>query len=394
MPKGRRGPGTGHLFVRRDAAGREAWYGKWYVDERHQAKRRIGPKRGPDGRGLDRRAAERKLRKLIEDVAAPPDSRVSVSVAGERLIEHLEALGRKRSTVESYAALLHVHLVPYFGERALDGVAAVDVEAFMSARARDGSSPKTIRNAVTLLSSIFEHARRKGWATSNPCTDVDRPEPTVHADIRFLELEELEAVVRAELELDDHLAPTLAMMYRTAGMTGLRMGELIALRWRDVDWASSRVRVRRSHVRGEFTTPKSRRGSRAVPLGDDLAAELEHHSQRSAFQADDELVFAHPSSGSPFDRSKVRKRFKDALRASDVREVRFHDLRHTFGTRMAGAGVPMRTLQEWMGHASVKTTEIYADYAPSEHEREWVEAAFRRTTGRTRASAPERTENT
>jgi integrase len=53
-------------------------------------------------------------------------------------------------------------------------------------------------------------------------------------------------------------------------------------------------------------------------------------------------------------------------------------LRHTFGTRMAGAGVPMRTLQEWMGHASVKTTEIYADYAPSEHEREWVEAAFSR----------------
>ena len=74
----------------------------------------------------------------------------------------------------------------------------------------------------------------------------------------------------------------------------------------------------------------------------------------------------------------MRKGFKDALRAAGVREVRFHDLRHTFGTRMAGVGVPMRTLQEWMGHADFKTTLIYADYAPSEREREWVEEAFAR----------------
>jgi integrase len=161
-------------------------------------------------------------------------------------------------------------------------------------------------------------------------------------------------------------------------MTGLRMGELIALRWRDVDWSSSRIRVRRSHVRGDFTTPKSKRGSRSVPLADGLAAELERHFQGSAFGADDDLVFAHPSTGRPLDRSKVRKRFRDALKRAGVRAVRFHDLRHTFGTWMAGAGVPMRTLQEWMGHASVKTTEIYADYAPSEHERQWVEAAFSR----------------
>ncbi len=73
----------------------------------------------------------------------------------------------------------------------------------------------------------------------------------------------------------------------------------------------------------------------------------------------------------------MRRRFKDALRAAEVREVRFHDLRHTFGTRMAGVGAPMRTLQEWMGHADFKTALIYADYAPSEREREWVEAFAR-----------------
>ena len=76
------------------------------------------------------------------------------------------------------------------------------------------------------------------------------------------------------------------------------------------------------------------------------------------------------------DRSKLLKRFKAALKRAEVREVRFHDLRHTFGTRMAAQGVPMRTLQEMMGHRDFKTTLIYADYAPSAREAEWVEAAF------------------
>jgi integrase len=165
--------------------------------------------------------------------------------------------------------------------------------------------------------------------------------------------------------------------YLTAAMTGLRQGELLALRWRDVDWAAGRLRVRRSYVRGEFGSPKSKRASRSVPLADRLARDLEGHFQRSAFQGDDDLVFGHPILGVVLDRSKLLKRFKACLRAAGVREARFHDLRHTFGTRMAAAGVPIRTLQEWMGHRDFKTTLIYADYAPSAAEADFIERAFR-----------------
>ena len=70
------------------------------------------------------------------------------------------------------------------------------------------------------------------------------------------------------------------------------------------------------------------------------------------------------------------QRFKKALKAAGVREIRFNDLRHTFGTRMAAAGVPMRTLQEWMGHRDFRTTLIYADYAPGEDESGTVDEAF------------------
>jgi integrase len=76
-------------------------------------------------------------------------------------------------------------------------------------------------------------------------------------------------------------------------------------------------------------------------------------------------------------KAAILRRYRLALRAAWLDEVhRFHDLRHTFGTSMAGAGVPMRTLQEWMGHRDIATTQRYADYAPSAHEAAFVEAAF------------------
>jgi integrase len=373
----RRAPGAGHLFVRRDAAGRESWYGKWRVDGQ-QMKRRLGPKRRPNGHGLNRREAERKLREVMEQVAPPPASRVTVREAGERLVAHLEALGRKRATIEAYESLLRVHLAPFFAGRSLDAIRPEDVEAFIAAERQGGSSAKTVHNAVGFLFSIYEFAQRKRMARRNPCKLVDRPRDASGSDIRFLDAEELEAVVRAERERGDELSPTLSLMYLTAAMTGLRQGELIGLRWRDLDWPASRVRVRQSFVRGEFTSPKSRRGVRSVPLADELAGELERHFRESVFQTDDDLVFAHPATGRPLDRSKIRKRFKVAVKRAGVREVRFHDLRHSFGTRMAGVGVPMRTLQEWLGHRDFATTLIYADYSPSEQEREWVAAAFAR----------------
>jgi integrase len=371
----RRAPGAGHLFVRTSKAGDEAWYAKLYVDGR-QVKRKIGEKRKPGGkRGLTRGEAEKALRKLADEARAPVSERVTMQAAGERLAADREALGRKASTVESIESAVRVHLGPYFQGRSLDRIEAAEVEAFIAAKRRDGLSTKSILNYVSVLHSLFEFAVRKGWASSNPVKQIEKPEgPEPNGDIRFLDDADLEALLAAEK--DDELGYTLAVLYLTAAMTGLRQGELLGLRWRDVDWTAARVRVRRNWVRGEYGTPKSRRSSRSVPLADRVAGDLDRHFKASAFTADDDLVFPHPALGTPLDRSKLLKRFKAALRRAGVREVRFHDLRHTFGTRMAGAGVPMRTLQEWMGHRDIKTTMIYADYAPSEHEAAWVEQAF------------------
>lgn len=112
-------------------------------------------------------------------------------------------------------------------------------------------------------------------------------------------------------------------------------------------------------------------------MTDRVAVEVEAHFKASAYQADDDLVFCHPATGRPYDASKMRKRFKAALKRAELRPVRFHDLRHTFGTRMAAAGAPLRTLQEWMGHRDYATTAIYADFAPdASNARTWAEKAF------------------
>ncbi len=80
-------------------------------------------------------------------------------------------------------------------------------------------------------------------------------------------------------------------------------------------------------------------------------------------------MFCHPETGRPYDASRLRKRFKAAVERAGVREVRFHDLRHTFGTAMAAAGAPLRSLMEWMGHADLSTTLLYADYSPRTRRR-------------------------
>jgi integrase len=109
-------------------------------------------------------------------------------------------------------------------------------------------------------------------------------------------------------------------------------------------------------------------------MADRVAAELERHFQHSHYQADDDLVFGHPDTGKPYDASKLRTRFKAAVERAGVREVRFHDLRHSYGTAMAGAGAPLRSL---MGHADFTTTLRYADYSPGQTQgAAFAEAAF------------------
>lgn len=376
-PSERRGYGTGSLLAYTGAGGKETWYGRWYVG-RKRVKRRIGPKRKPGGRkGLTRKQAEAELRRLMVAEQPPPVGRVELSLteAAEHMLRHLEALDRKPTTLETYRSLLRTHLALRLGDVPIEEVTPRQVEALAAEMREEGKAAKTRLNALKLLSQIFAFAKRRGWCRENPCEMVDRPRIEQSADIRFLNQDELEALLAA-VDMDQPLGHTDFALFLTAAMSGLRQGELLALRWRDVDWDTKRIRVRQNYVRGHWLTPKSRRGSRSVPLASRVAVELKRHFERSLHQGDEDLVFGHPDTGKVLVHTSLVERFKTALRAAGVRKLRFNDLRHTFGTRMAAAGVPMRRLQEWTGHRDYRTTLIYADYAPGDDESGTVDEAF------------------
>lgn len=377
LTKHRRAHGTGSLLLQARADGREVRYGRWYVDGR-RVNRRIGLRRHRGGgKGLTRSQAEAELRMMMVRERPPPaGTEVSVAAAVELLLGHLEALGRKPTTLDSYRSVLRTHLLPRVGDVAVEEVTPRDVEAIAAKMLRDGKAEHTRARTLKLISQVFDFARRRGWCSENPCREVERPQVRESADIRFLGREELEALLSAVDVAEKPFGSADRAIFLTAAMTGLRQGELLALRWRDVDWMAKRIRVRRSYVRGHWGTPKSRSGERSVPLSTRVAGELKRYLRRSSFRADDDLVFAHPRTGGVLDHGSLSRRFKAALKAAGVRRIRFHDLRHTFGTRMAATGVPMRALQEWMGHRDFRTTLIYADYEPGEDESKLVDEAF------------------
>jgi integrase len=201
--------------------------------------------------------------------------------------------------------------------------------------------------------------------------------------------------------VEDDLARVERVLYLAAAMTGVRQGELLALRGRDIDRTAGKIRVMYGMRTKQRRKTKSRTSRRSLPMADRVAGELEALFKGSAYQSDDDLVFGHPHSGQPLDRTSVTRRFQRVAHRTGIHDdVVFHDLRHTFGTTMAAAGVPLRTLQGWMGHADIKTTSIYMHFSPAEDEVQTANRVFARPgepgearEGRIGGRKPSATEN-
>ena len=389
----KRSHGSGHLYVKWGS-----YYEKWRGYDGRLVNQKIGKVRARgEKNGLTRAEAERALRRLVE-ADATQDARPvverpkSVDEAANALRERLELEGIRPSYRRNLESMQRVHVSPALGDRRADSVRREDIERLARAMARRGLAPKTIRNVMTFLSSVFSLAIDNGWATVDPVSRAARPKRRRHRDadpdIQFLTLDELEAVISAipaDVVLrepapsrrgrrgaappppSDVWGPVMRVLILTAASSGLRQSELLGLRWRDLDWGSRRVRVRNPFVHGEFSSEgKSDLSTRrSVPMTDPFHDTLKDWRSRTPFDDDDDLVFAHSEKGAPLDRTKVTRYFQAACVTAGVRVIRFHDLRHTFATTLAASGAPLRVIQEFLGHSDLKTTQIYAHYAPS-----------------------------
>ena len=376
MSKRRRDYGSGSLWTEPRANGREVYACQFSIAGR-QYQRVLGTVRKAHAKdGLTRAQAEKALRSARagaeqdsardSDAGQGPPHKLTLCEVADLHLRWLEGKGRKQSTIDGYREMIDLHLRGFFGTRPVRDITHRDVEGFIDHLRAIGRKNGTIANYTNLLHAILGTALRRGYVRENAVSRADN-RPSAGADddgvLRYLRMEDIEAMLRAIP--DDHLGPTDRALYLTATMTGLRMGELRALRWRNVDFVAQVLRVEQSFADGRLTRPKSRRSERAVPMPTRVAQALARHAQRSHYAADDDLVFPHPHRGGYLSDSTIRDRFKKACAAAGVRRVRFHDLRHTYGTLMAGAGVPLRVLQGLMGHASYATTEKYAKWAPN-----------------------------
>ena len=284
----RRSYGTGSVFIH-PTVQPPTWYGQWWTPDGRRPKRKIGLARQPGSReGLTRTQAEAKLRELMAEVRITPRAsgeRLDVEQVGRRYRLHIERKGRKRSTVQNVESEVRVHLAPFFAGRAMDAITTEDViDLVLLLEEGKELAPKTIRNIVATLSALFNFAMQRRWAIANPCDGVELPAVPESGEIRFLTLDEVDLLVEharpGEFQALDRA------IFLTAAMTGLRKGELLALRWSDVDWTAGRVRVRQNYVRGEFGTPKSKRSTRSVPMADEVAGELDRLFRQSGWQGE------------------------------------------------------------------------------------------------------------
>jgi integrase len=372
----KRAYGTGRIFVKHGA-----WYGSWRTPHGRRTTRKLGPVKASGKRdGLSKTQAEAALREMILTEAQRPAGHaddLTVSQLGRLLLSGLEADGRKPSHIETVQYHLSAHIDPLLGDLPAGQVLESDVRRLVDKMLRAGKAPKTIRNVAGTLHSVLGQVLK-----DNPCDMAALPQAQAEPAIRFLTQDELGRVLNAPPPPDAPKAerdwwPVIRLLVLTAAMTGMRLGELRALTWADLDMAAMKVRVRHSFVRGQMGAPKSRRSVRAIPLASRLVSELEDHHRTTVWDQDTDLVLAHPHTGRPLDRVRLLTHFKAALKRADVRPVRIHDLRHTFATTVAASGhVSMRTLQEWLGHLDARTTAIYADYMPGAREQEMLDAAF------------------
>jgi integrase len=376
----KRAYGTGSLYLKDGA-----WYGRWRTADGRRKAQRIGEARTNANRtALTKKEAEAVLRETLLAAtlgAGEASDQTTVAELGRALLAALADAGRKASHVESVRYHLSAHIEPMLGQMEARDVQERDVQRLVERLHRDRKAPKTVRNVIGTLHSVLGLAVDRRLLASNPCDMAKLPDVRRDETIRFLTQTELERVLAAPpphaAQAERDWWPVVRLLVLTAAMTGMRVGELRALRWEDLDMAAMKVRVRQSYVRGEYGSPKSRRSVRAIPLASRLVAEFEEHHKHTVWNQDRDLVLAHPHTGRPLDRVRLLLHFKAALQRADVRPVRLHDLRHTFATTVAASGaVSLRTLQEWMGHRDLKTTQIYADYMPGEREAQLIDAAF------------------
>jgi integrase len=306
---------------------------------------------GPESEGWTRKKAKAELRERMVKVEKKGWRKPSPLTFDEYADTWLEEGKRKRAwaktTVWVYEDAL-TRLRESFGTRPLALIRPRHIAEYVAARS-ENLGAATVNRDVSILSDIFKCAKQEELVESNPAEGVERPK-LPKRKWRILKPAEVPAVLKAFTNDYDRT------VFLTLVLTGVRRGELQALRWRDVELIENVLRVQDS---------KTEEGVRSIALPPRLAEALWKHRQATAYQGEDEYVFAHPDRGSRLSADHFAESFRAALAVAGITDyIRpFHDLRHTAITNAAAAGANPTELMTMAGNTDMRTTRIYTHLA-------------------------------
>ena len=299
-------------------------------------------------------AAETAEREHIERLLSSPSSPSgrpkevpTLAVFAEEFMATYSESNNKPSEVQSKRSILKHHLLPFFGGKRLDVIQQREIETYKSAKLKAGLAPKSVNNHLTILRRILSLATEWGVLSHVPPVKWLRvPEP----EFDFLDFEEAP-------RLEKGAAGEWAVMIIVGLTTGLRQGELLALRWEDVDLVRGRLLVRRAVARGVIGTPKSGK-SREIPLNDKVLAALKRHRHLRG-----ELVFCDEG-GRMLPKGVCKWPLWSACKKAGLRRIGWHVLRHTFASHLVLRGAPLKAVHELLGHSTIEMTMRYAHLSP------------------------------
>jgi integrase len=327
--------------------------GRWYFRKRVRGLGRIfiAPSAFdlPNTKAGAEEAGRRQIAKLRGETASPPrTSSPTLGAFQAVFLEHSEAKN-EYSTVKAKRQILRDHLVPAFGHLSLDQITFARIEDFKNQLviADEALTPKTANNILTVLRRLLVLASKRGAILGVPEIEWFATTP---GKFDFLTFQEANDLIEAA-------APEWRCMIAVGLKCGLRQGELLGLRWEDVDLKHGRINVRRSIVRGRIKGTKSRR-VREVPLADSVRAELaKHRHLRGPWVFSDE-------GGEHLTNGACKWPLYAACDGAGLRRIGWHVLRHTFCSHLAMNGVAPSAIQQLAGHATLRMTERYMHLSP------------------------------
>jgi integrase len=279
----------------------------------------------------------------------------------------------KASTYSSYKQLANKHAVPTLGRIRLKTLTATHVRGLLREKLDAGLSPRTVQYVRFVLRKALDQAVADNLIPRNPVAGVKSPQVR-REEIRPLSPEQARLFLRTAAETSDRLEA----LYVVAIHCGLRQGELLALKWEDLDLEAGTLQVRRSLSGSNdghpvFTTPKTSKSRRQVRLTAGATETLKRHRRRQLEERlrivglwrDNDLVFT-AETGTPLDRHNLCQRsFKPLLEKAGLSGIRFHDLRHTCATLLLTKGVHPKIVQELLGHSTIAITlDTYSHVLP------------------------------